>query len=311
MKKNITILFLLIMIIPSIAFASWWNPFSWKIFSFLNKKYTPIQTNIIEKGNGVIPSLPIEKETVNINAPLNKDQNLLKQNVSTKTGQPTQPQKTKTKNESLLAETISIPKLDSTQFMFISPAQNSKVKIGDNIVVKIVAGEDIDKVQFQASFSNIYKDIPLVNGKAEFNLEVPESLESIFLSLDGWTKEGRMITDVAREMDGLDTTGTYLSLKPYTNYKVIEIHGVPNVIEAQAVETYILPEPLYAEFENNTLGGLIKIPYSDINFKIENENIIKLVKFGETYKIQGIKSGETYLDITYMGIVKKIPMYFR
>lgn len=32
MKKYISVLFLLAFIIPSVALASWWNPFSWKIF---------------------------------------------------------------------------------------------------------------------------------------------------------------------------------------------------------------------------------------------------------------------------------------
>ncbi len=33
MKKYIIVLFLTVFIVPSIAFASWWNPFSWKIFN--------------------------------------------------------------------------------------------------------------------------------------------------------------------------------------------------------------------------------------------------------------------------------------
>jgi hypothetical protein len=32
MKKYFSILFLIAFIVPSVAFASWWNPFSWKIF---------------------------------------------------------------------------------------------------------------------------------------------------------------------------------------------------------------------------------------------------------------------------------------
>lgn len=39
MKKYISVLFLLVLIIPSIAFASWWNPFSWKVFN--KKEVTP------------------------------------------------------------------------------------------------------------------------------------------------------------------------------------------------------------------------------------------------------------------------------
>lgn len=33
MKKYLTILFLIVFITPSIAYASWWNPFSWKVFN--------------------------------------------------------------------------------------------------------------------------------------------------------------------------------------------------------------------------------------------------------------------------------------
>jgi len=33
MKKYLITLFLLAFVIPSIAFASWWNPFSWKVFN--------------------------------------------------------------------------------------------------------------------------------------------------------------------------------------------------------------------------------------------------------------------------------------
>jgi hypothetical protein len=43
MKKYISVLFLLVFIIPSVAFASWWNPFSWKIF---HKKEVAPQTQI-------------------------------------------------------------------------------------------------------------------------------------------------------------------------------------------------------------------------------------------------------------------------
>ena len=32
MKKYIVVLFLIMFIAPSVAFASWWNPFSWKVF---------------------------------------------------------------------------------------------------------------------------------------------------------------------------------------------------------------------------------------------------------------------------------------
>jgi DNA repair ATPase RecN len=49
MKKYILVLLLIVFIIPSVAFASWWNPFSWKIFSFLHKKEVPVQTQVIEE----------------------------------------------------------------------------------------------------------------------------------------------------------------------------------------------------------------------------------------------------------------------
>ncbi len=32
MKKSLVVLFLIAFVIPSVAFASWWNPFTWKIF---------------------------------------------------------------------------------------------------------------------------------------------------------------------------------------------------------------------------------------------------------------------------------------
>lgn len=41
MKKYLTVLLLLVLIVPSVTFASWWNPFTWKIFSFLKKKEVP------------------------------------------------------------------------------------------------------------------------------------------------------------------------------------------------------------------------------------------------------------------------------
>lgn len=47
MKKYISII-IIVFIVPSIAFASWWNPFSWNIFSFLHKKDVVPQAQIIE-----------------------------------------------------------------------------------------------------------------------------------------------------------------------------------------------------------------------------------------------------------------------
>lgn len=37
-KKYIVVLLLIIFVVPSVALASWWNPTTWKIFSFLHKK---------------------------------------------------------------------------------------------------------------------------------------------------------------------------------------------------------------------------------------------------------------------------------
>jgi len=196
--------------------------------------------------------------------------------------------------------------LDSTQFMFVSPAENSKVKIGDDIQLKIIAGKNIEKVRYTFSMLNDEEDIPLENGSLTISFKVPETLNPLILSLEGWTKNGDLITDSDRKSQGLDTTGTSLILKPYTDAKVTDILGVPDVIEAQKWETPILSDQLSAEFENNALGGLIPIPDSDINFKIEDESIIKLLS---KYEMQGLKSGETYVDITYKGITKRVPMY--
>ncbi len=35
-----------VLVIPSVALASWWNPFSWQIFSFLRKEATPVVQQI-------------------------------------------------------------------------------------------------------------------------------------------------------------------------------------------------------------------------------------------------------------------------
>ena len=51
MKKYISILLLLVFVIPIVAFASWWNPGSWGIFSFLHKKEAQKQTQMIDSKN--------------------------------------------------------------------------------------------------------------------------------------------------------------------------------------------------------------------------------------------------------------------
>jgi len=44
MKKYLTILFLVAFIVPSVALASWWNPFSWGIFSKIFSKNEVVET---------------------------------------------------------------------------------------------------------------------------------------------------------------------------------------------------------------------------------------------------------------------------
>ena len=48
MKKYLSILFLTVLIIPSVAFASWWNPFSWNIFHRTNTKTQIIENKMPE-----------------------------------------------------------------------------------------------------------------------------------------------------------------------------------------------------------------------------------------------------------------------
>ena len=47
MKKYLLVLLLVIFIIPSIAFASWWNPFSWSWFGLFHNTNTTIQTPVV------------------------------------------------------------------------------------------------------------------------------------------------------------------------------------------------------------------------------------------------------------------------
>lgn len=51
MKKYISMAVLVVFIVPSIALASWWNPLSWDIFTFLHKKEIVTQTQITETQN--------------------------------------------------------------------------------------------------------------------------------------------------------------------------------------------------------------------------------------------------------------------
>jgi len=48
-KKYIIVLLLVVLIAPSVALASWWNPLSWGIFNFLHKKEASITTPEVEK----------------------------------------------------------------------------------------------------------------------------------------------------------------------------------------------------------------------------------------------------------------------
>jgi len=65
MKKYILVILLIVFITPSVVFASWWNPFSWDIFTFISKKYAPIQTNVIKKENKPVEILPKQKNIIN------------------------------------------------------------------------------------------------------------------------------------------------------------------------------------------------------------------------------------------------------
>jgi len=71
MKKPLSVLVLIILFIPSVTFASWWNPFTWKMFSKpnnarINTEVTlPVKTadKVIEREASVLDA-PVEKEVV-------------------------------------------------------------------------------------------------------------------------------------------------------------------------------------------------------------------------------------------------------
>lgn len=74
MKKYLSVLFLIVFIVPSVAFASWWNPFSWKVFSFLHKKEVPrvqveVQKTPEEKINDLQKQLDDLKNQQPVSAP--------------------------------------------------------------------------------------------------------------------------------------------------------------------------------------------------------------------------------------------------
>lgn len=203
------------------------------------------------------------------------------------------------KNTDLVAE-----ESDLTDMVFTYPPHNTKVKIGEIVTLKIRTGKDVAKIKISSSVLNWSQFLELSNGLAEFSFEVPESLKHISFDLIGWNKSDQIILGFDENKDFV----SFLTLIPYTNYKVIDFHTVPDVIEAFYWESNILNEDLHAEFENNALGGLIEIPSSDIEYRIEDESIIKLTGYG---RMQGVKSGETYIHISYKGVTKKIPIYFQ
>ena len=49
MKKYILVSFLVVLVLPSLALASWWNPFSWGIFN--KKTQTPVVDPTIQNGS--------------------------------------------------------------------------------------------------------------------------------------------------------------------------------------------------------------------------------------------------------------------
>ena len=49
MKKYILVSFLVVLVLPSLALASWWNPFSWGIFN--KKTQTPVVAPIVSNGS--------------------------------------------------------------------------------------------------------------------------------------------------------------------------------------------------------------------------------------------------------------------
>lgn len=66
MKKYLLVLLLAIFIIPSIAFASWWNPFSWNWFGWFNKNNTVQQTEQITQTQNPNNNTPINQNSNNL-----------------------------------------------------------------------------------------------------------------------------------------------------------------------------------------------------------------------------------------------------
>lgn len=65
MKKYLLVL-LLVLVIPSVALASWWNPLSWKIFSFLNKNEQPKIEQVVEQKSSDEKITELQKQINNL-----------------------------------------------------------------------------------------------------------------------------------------------------------------------------------------------------------------------------------------------------
>jgi hypothetical protein len=79
MKKYLLILLLVVFIIPSVALASWWNPFSWKIF---HKKEVSLPIIPPAEISSVSNPTPIEKTDKNLLQDSQQDQiNALKREI--------------------------------------------------------------------------------------------------------------------------------------------------------------------------------------------------------------------------------------
>lgn len=101
MKKYLLILFLIVFIIPSIALASWWNPFSWKIFqkkqtvhqaqeqktpeekiNELQKQIDDLKSNVNSNSTNTEKKISINKETENKNKILSTSPKTIEKNYN-------------------------------------------------------------------------------------------------------------------------------------------------------------------------------------------------------------------------------------
>lgn len=110
MKKNISILFLIAFIIPSVAFASWWNPFSWfksevpVVAPKIEQIVTPQEDNLNLSDNQ-----PSVNESTIKNKVVKPEENVKEKNVKTPTIQ------TVTIQDSTLQERIKQLELENHQ----------------------------------------------------------------------------------------------------------------------------------------------------------------------------------------------------